>query len=359
MKHLKTASGIAGVLFMAGAWFLPQSAFAFTAELVSISPEPTQDISDMMGGAPDGVALFGWQDTPETEYTAVFSVDEEPAVVITVGGDMTVDSNWEYSADDSTVTVAFTAKSIVATNEQSGELEERPYTVLALVPAVELGQDGPPAEMIGSWFATNVEDWQMIPPSEGTPAFGYELTGPAGSTAYFRMFMPEGIRELLSTFMGEELSWDDMAVFSGDDQSSMSITEVTGGALVDIDVTFSSKAPGTSGGASIASTGTVTKRITVTEQEPVSISATKNSLKKGRKVTVYGWLKNGQANQTVTLWRKVKGASSFTKWQTLTTEADGYYSYQFTAKKTAKYKAKYKKNGTTKVSSTKRIVVND
>ncbi len=307
----------------------------------------------MIGDAPENITLFGWLTEVDTEYTAVFSVDEEPALVITIGGDMTADENWEYDADAGTVTVTFTATGIIAANDETGELGEDPVSVIALVPAVEIGEDGPPEEMTGSWFATNIDDWELIPPSEENIAFGYQLTGPQGSTGYFRMFMPESMRELLSQFAGEELSWDDLAVFSGDEQSSISITEVDGGALVNINVTFTS----TSAGASIASAGTVTKRITVSEQEHVSISATKSSLKKGKKVRIFGWLKNGKKNQTVTIWRKRKGESEFTKWKTLTTEDDGYYALRFAPKKTATYKVQYTKNGKTKKSDTKKISV--
>src|SRR3989338_3241603 len=96
---------------------LPLSGWAFTAELQSISPEPQQDISDQITDAPDGVVVAGWIGIEEyTEYTAVFTADESPAGVITPGGDMSLDTPWEYDATAGTVTVVFTGAGLKSTD---------------------------------------------------------------------------------------------------------------------------------------------------------------------------------------------------------------------------------------------------
>jgi hypothetical protein len=71
MKHANLASGIAGGMLLLGVWLLPSSALAFSAELESISPEPIEDLSDMIGDAPETVAVFAWFNEVGTEYTAV------------------------------------------------------------------------------------------------------------------------------------------------------------------------------------------------------------------------------------------------------------------------------------------------
>lgn len=330
---------------------LPVSGWAFTAELQSISPEPTLDISDQITGAPDDVVLAGWVGIEEdTEYTAVFTADESPAGVITPGGDMSLDTPWEYDATAGTVTVVFTGAGLKSTDDSPSNMG-----IVALVGVVAEGEDGPPAEMTGFWLATDVMNWELIPPSpeQDTPAFGYSLTGPAGETGFLHMFMPTGIKDLLSQYSGQELSWDDLAVFSGDSQSSLSLTEVDGGAYIDINVVFSD----TTTSVSVASSA-VTKKLTVQEQLPVSLAASKTELKKNKTFDLYGWLKNGKKNQSVTVWRKQSGEKTFTKIDTLTTVKAGYFSETYTAKKTAKYKVKYRTSSGTKTSSVTTVTVN-
>lgn len=339
---------------------LPLSTWAFTVGLQSISPTPEEDISSMVGDAPELVEVFGWiidgADIDDAvEYTAVFTVDEEPAGVIVPGSEMSIDTPAVYDEVAGTYTVHFVPVGM----EQPTDSESPENVVIAAlvgVADIDAGEDGPPEEMKGFWLSTNVQDWALIPPSpeQATPAFGFSLTGPVGEIGVMKVFMPDGIRDLLSEYSGQDLEWADMAVFDGDDQASLGITEVAGGALFELNVVFSETAVVTPSGKKT----TVTKTLTVQERLPISLAANKTELNKGKQFRLYGWLKNGKKNQTVTVWRKLTGENNYTKVDTLTSETDGYFKKKYTARKTAKYKVKYRNNGKTISSEITTVTVN-
>ena len=321
---------------------------AMTVEVVSISPEPQMDISDMMTDVPAGVGIAAWLLDDNVEYTAVLAVDEAPAVIINPGGDIDPEQPWVYDETTGTLTVVFTSTGL----KQASDADPDNASIIAVVPPVELGEDGPPVEMTGAWLNTNVQNWELIPPSPDNVAFGFSLTGPAGETGFFHMFMPETMVDLLSELSGEDLTIEDLAVFNGDNQSSMSITEIEGGAYIDINVTFSEAVV-----APTAKNSSITKNITVQEQLPISLAANKTTVKSSGKAQLFGWLKSGQKDKTIEVWRKVKGAESFTKWKQVKTNKAGRYEVKFTPSKTASYKVKYKASGKTKVSSVTKITV--
>ncbi len=346
MKLRTIATTIAGNLALALVLFAHPSS-ALTVDVVSISPEPQMDITDMLSGAPTGVGMVGWLLDSDMEYTAVLSVDEAPAVVITPGADIAVDQPWVYDATAGTVTVIFTGTGLK-------QLSDGPdnAAIIAVVPPVAEGEDGPPVEMTGAWMSTNVQDWELIPPTQDNVAFGFSLTGPVGETGFFHMFMPQGIIDLLSEMNGKELTIQDLAVFNGNDQASMSITEIAGGAYIDINVTFAAAVV-----APTANSNSVTKSITVQEQLPISLAANKTSLKKGATANLFGWLKSGRQNKSIEVWRKVEGESTFTKWKSTKTNKAGRYEVEFTARQSASYKVKYHTAGKVKSSSVETITV--
>lgn len=312
----------------------------------------------MITDAPENVVVSAWmidEDdvTNETSYTAVFTADEQPAGSIVVGGDMSTDAAPVWDEETGTYTVQFTAAGLKST---SGAGENVMF--VALVGVVNEGEDGPPAAMSGFWLATNVEGWALIPPSESqeTPAFGFSLTGPSGETGFIHMFMPTGVKDMMSEFMGKDLEWEDLAVFNDDSQASLNLTEVDGGAYINVTVKFSTTVTTTATRVS-TDVSSVTKEVTVQEQKSVSLASNKTEVSKGSKFRLYGWLKNGRSNQTVTVWRKRAGEDGFTKVATLTTTDDGYFSKQFTAGKTARFKVKYKKGSRTLLSSIQRVTV--
>lgn len=353
MNNMRTLlSGLTVSFFVVACMALPRSGQAFSVELVSILPEPSVDISDQLGAGPSEdaeVEMFGWLTEEDTEYVAVFNVDEEPAMLVTPGGDVSLTTPPEYDSDAGTYTVTFTASGLIGSQPAPGTV-----SLIAMVGAVEVGEDGPPAEMRGGWLSTNLQDWELIPPSPDNVAFGYNLTGPVGETGFLHMFIPNTLIDLLSSLSGVDLDPQDMAVFNGNDQSSISITELDDGIYVDINVEFSEDTSTVS-----ATSSTVTKSLTVARKLPVSLAAVDYSVKKGRNAELYGWLRNGKKNQTVTLWQKI-GKGKFTKLRTLTTKADGYFTskVKITSKKDRKYKVKWRKSGKVKVSSVQTITVN-
>ncbi|MBI2415628.1 MAG: hypothetical protein HYV33_03140 [Candidatus Kerfeldbacteria bacterium] len=326
---------------------LPVSGWAFTAELQSISPEPQLDISDMMGDLPDRVAIAGWI-LDETdiengvEYTAVFTADEVPAGVITPGATLSLDTPPVWDEVANTYTVQFVPTGM---KQPTGSDSPENVAMVALVGVADTaaGEDGPPEEMRGFWLSTDVQEWALIPPSpnQTTPAFGFSLTGPIDETGSMTVFMPDGIKDLLSEYSSQDLEWADMAVFDGDNQASLDITETDGGALFELSVVFTETVTTTP----TASSKTVTKTLTVQKQLPISLAANKTKLKHGKQFRLYGWLKNGQRNQTIAIWRKQTGEKTYTKVNTVTTEHDGYFDQAYTARKTASYKVKYRRNG--------------
>lgn len=339
-------------LFGLGLFLAPQPSHALTASLVSLTPDAS-DISDQVQ-LPDDVTGFAFMGTADQAYEAIIAVDEEPAMVILPGGEMDLDQNWTYDSVNSQVVVNFTASGV------KGEFAENfpegtAVFVIALVPVATEGQDGPPEAMKGAWLSTNIMNWSLIAPSQEKPYFGFELTGPSGESGFLHMFIPSTVIDLLSEYSGKDLSAESMAVFENNDQSSATVTDVDGSAYVDINVTFTNNVTSPAD----AATTDVVKEITAGAKLPVSLAATKYSVNKGKKTTLYGWIKSGKADKTVTLWRKIKGADEYVKIATLTTDEDGYFSTKVEINKTANYKVKYKRNtgATAKISPIQKVRV--
>ncbi|EKD79310.1 MAG: hypothetical protein ACD_41C00103G0002 [uncultured bacterium] len=354
-QRFKYAIGLVGVSLA-----FPLSSWAFVAELQSISPEPQLDISDMVGGAPERVVVFGWvidesDISDETIYTAVFTADQEPAGVIMPGAQLSVDEPPVWDDVAGTFTVQFTPTGM----KQPTDSDSPENVVIAALVGVadnEAGENGPPEEMKGFWLSTNVEGWELIPPSpeQATPAFGFSLTGPVGDTGFMTVFMPDGIKDLLSEYTGQDLEWSDMAVFDGDNQASLGISEVAGGALFELTMVFTESVTVTPS----AKNTTVTKTLTVQEQQPISLASNKTELNKGKQFRLYGWLKNGKQNRTVTVWRKQAGEKTYTKVDTLTTGEDGYFNATYKGRKTSRYRVKYRTTGIPLVSAVVKVTVN-
>lgn len=322
-----------------------------TIQLLTVSPDAEQiDTSQMQ--PPESVQLFAFEGTVGQEYDLQFSSTESPAVVIGINGDMTVEQNWSYDETTDIISVHLqytgpTARSEDAQDRQPSAEEENPMAkafMLAFVFAVEEGEDGPPAEMIGSWFTTNVQNWELVPPSPENPAFGYKLSGQPGTQGYFHMFIPDSMITLLGEMSGKELTVSDLAVFNGDDQSSLAVTAVEGGAMVEINVIFKEtlnavKRDPSSGHDNTSSL--ITKEITVQEQLPVSLTPNLSAVKRGKAVQLYGWVANGQPKTEVTIWKKLAHESEFTVVKKLRTKKNGLFKMKFKPKATATYKATY------------------
>lgn len=336
-----------------GLFFAPAPTHALTATLVNIEPaiDASQDQSSLMTW-PSGATGNAYLATPDETYTLTYLVDESPAMVVGLGAQMNLDQNWVYDADAGKVDITITNVGI-----QGNDMpipEGFSFFAVALIEVAEAGVDGPPAEMTGAWLSTDVLDWSLIPPAEGAPFFGFSLTGPSGITGFLNMYVPSATIDLISSFTGKTLTPADMAVFENDDQSSTSITDVDGNAYIDINVTFTNNIT-----TPTTTAADVTKEITTGTKQTVSLAATKYSVTKGNKTKLYGWLKSGKQNKTVTVWRKLNGADTYTKIETLTTGTDGYFHTKVTVNKTAHYKIKYKRNSsaTAKYSPVQKVSV--
>lgn len=332
---------------------LPQRLSAAEVELVSITPD-AQNVSDLMPqpeDAPAGTAFFAFVPAPGTaedeEYTAVFSADQEPAVVVTLGTEV---ESWSYDATAGTVTVT----TIYRGGFFGPDGEQDPTFVISISFPVAPGEQGPPEEATGVWMSTNITDWQMIPPQPGDekPQFGFILTGPAGTDGFFKMFLPQSLIDLMGEYMGEQLDIVDLAVFVDDEQASMAVEEVDGGALFNISITFTENTTQVEE-RETEGVDSVTKEVMAGEQLAVSLAAEKTKVKKGGSTNLFGWIKNGKKGETVTLWQKLAGETKYTKVTALKTKKNGYFVYEVTMSKTASFKVKYG----SKSSSVKKVTV--
>jgi hypothetical protein len=92
-------------------------------------------------------------------------------------------------------------------------------------------------------MATNISplDWTLIPPEASSPNFGYQISGPVGQSGFLRMFIPASMFSYISTLVGQTVTPNDMAVFSGTTQTNVLVEDQgNGSALVKVSVPFSS-----------------------------------------------------------------------------------------------------------------------
>ncbi|MDP3970193.1 MAG: hypothetical protein Q8P90_00670 [bacterium] len=339
---------------------IPAVANAGTAELVNINPTAT-DLSQYGGTSdvPAGTHLDVFGGVIGTQYTAVYTVDAEPAMVVLVGAEEL--QPWVYDANAGTLTVYVDFTGFAEGIEfgaPSANLDfdipeiptsPDPFSIAVVWP--DDAGNGLPSEMIGTTMATNTDTWNIIPPDENDANFGFELSGPAGSTVNFYMFIPQAVIDLLSSYSDTTLNIEDLAVSLNDEQATLAVTENTerGGADVDISVLMSE----TKTVISSLSASTAATSITVARKKPVSIAATKGTIKKGKYTKIFGWIRSGKKDKRVTLWKKVKGTDTFVKFKSLRTNKKGKYSHRMKPGKTQVIKAKFK----TKVAK-KKITVN-
>lgn len=333
--------------------FPSPSRAALTVNLDSMAPSNVIDFSDQIkpeGPAPyEELKGYRYQSPLGTEYQAVFTLldggapPQTPPFLVVAGGEV---KSFDYDKSTGAMTVSIKTKKFYP----PGESEAAPVFVFAFVATVDdsFTTDGPPHAMSGGYVGTNVVDWDIVPPETDTPGFGVSLTGGAGETGFFRMFLPASMLDWMSGLAGKELAASDLAVFIDDKQASLSIEEMDGGALVKIKITYKKASTKTA-----ALAGQVTKQIVAKEKLKVSLAKEKN-VKKGKKAKLYGWLKNGKKNKVVKIKKKLKKKGSFKLWKKAKTNKRGYFYKKWEPKKTAYYKA-YFKNKKGKVRKSPRI----
>lgn len=342
---------------------LPASVQAeLTVTFQSIDPP----ISRRTEGIPPqpGVQLFvfdtGGQSIPQ-QYTAVFQVSELPATAVLTACKL---GGYTYDSGSGELTLTFEHVGYVPNSTPPGPPTD---FGIAFVPVGGAGGQGIPAAMAGSWMSTNISPtfnspgWELLPPSQNNPGFGFVLNGPEGETGFFKMFIPQSLIDLMSQLYGEPMTAADLALFNGNSQASVAVNEVFAGetllgALVDINVVFSQfvqsvddeldEASLQSYKASkpLRSLATVNKSLTVRRGLQVSLTASQTRAPKGSRVELFGWVKNGSPGEKVLLTSNAKPPQKgLVKWKRLTLDADKRYSAFYTVKNTRNFQTVYKK----------------
>lgn len=335
-------------MLLAGAlvYLLPTPVLAASAEVISTGG--AVDITDTahLLSPDEHTIVFAFEGEDEATYDLVFATDGEPTLIVTVGADMTNAHAWEYDAATNQLAMQVTYQGIVTEDDDPTNSDQ--MFIVTLTFSSETESDGSaPTGMDGVGMATNMLQWLVIAPTPDSPYFGFQLTGTPGTTGFFHMFIPGTGIDHLASVSGEELDPASMAVFVDGQQASLNVTEVDGGAYIDLNITFDEDLLGVS-----SSSSDIIKKVTTGPKEPISLVAKKNSLSQGGTNRLYGWIKQTKANQAVAIYRKLKGESKFTVWKTVETNSEGYYKVKYTAKKTGEFKAKYKKAETDKVKVT-------
>lgn len=195
--------------------------------------------------------------------------------------------------------------------------------------------EGPPLEARGSFMSTNIYAWCVIPPSETSPFFGFQLSGPSGTKGFFKKKLSAGLVGLLSTLAGKTLEPSNLAIYNGTYEASKSITGTEdGGALISINVKFvktstevsdASKASATSESElSVKAASAVSKTILTSEEEELSLAPKKTTITT-KKTALYGFSSDDAAAAgTKVKIQKVSG-SKYTTVATATVASDGSY----------------------------------
>lgn len=362
---------------------VPLVATADIASNCTITPNSATELSGSVPPQP-GVEIYVYATTQtNVEYTVECDVTEQPASVVVLPADM---ESVTYNEGTGKLTIKFTNTDYLeGSNVQLPPGASTTFSI-AIIPADPAGS-GIPAEMRGSWMATNIPPfgldvsgaggWELIPPDLETPYFGYRLNGPDGSTGFFKMFIPDSMKELLEDLINLEsptpvsLQWSDLAVFNDNQQASMSITEQAGGALVSILVTFTEGATEIPDNQQpnfhkmLAQGAGVDKNITVGKAKPLSLTASNVTPVRASQVTLYGWVQSCQPGEKVKLTSanafknaKAKGGKALTRynkkgWKQVTVQNDCSYSHSYKVKKNDVFQTILKRKGEKALKSNK------
>lgn len=360
----------------------PLSAAADITSNCTITPNSANLLDDSIPPQA-GVEIFVFStNQTNVEYTFECDVTEQPASVVVLPAEM---ESVVYDNATGKLAVTFVNTDYI----EGSNVPAPPGTTtfsIAVIPADPAGT-GVPVEMRGSWMATNIPPfgldmsgaggWELLPPDEEDPFFGYRLNGPEGSTGFFKMFIPDSMKQLLEDLVNAEsptpvtLEWSDLAVFNDDQQASMSITEQAGGALVDIQVTFTEGTTDIPDNQEPAlfklrtTTGGVDKEITVGKAKPISLTASNVKPTKGTLLSLYGWVQNCQPGEKLKLTSanafklaKSKGGKKLTRyrkkgWKQVTVEEDCSYSQSYKIRKNDVFQAILKRKGERAIKSNK------
>lgn len=344
---------------------------AQTTQFVSATSDPNNTSLSLRGGSlppQPGVELFvfdpvGWPpagDTPfGTRYTLTFKTNEQPASLVAIPGEVlsyaySVGTSGDPSYPDELV-IEFTHEPYAGGVE--AELPGPPSDfAIAIIPADGMSI---PESLRGSYMATNISPlaWRLIPPSDASVSFGFEVSGNNGQVAFFDLFVPDSLITDWSALLGRTLTQDDLALFSNNYQASTSFERVEGtnpGALVEIQFTFSPSSnqvvdvvkaveeKSLAQPKALPPRGKVTKRFTVGEAPALSLLASSKVVPFRRRVTLYGWARYGSANEVVKISQQSRIAALGRKRgvvKKVRLNADGKFITSIKMLKTDKFKA--------------------
>lgn len=330
----------------------------------TVPPQPGVElfVFDPLGSPTPGDPPYG------TKYTLTFKTSEQPASVVAIPGKVlsyayTTGTSGDPSYPDELV-IEFTHEPYAGGVE--AELPGPPSDFsIAIIPA---DGSGIPASLRGSYMATNISPlaWRLIPPSDASVRFGFEITGNNGQVAFFDLFVPDSLIADWSALLGRALTQEDLALFSNNDQASTSFARVEGanpGALIAIRLSFNPATnlvvdviepdlaePEPASAKSLVQTkalpplAKVTKRLTVGEAPVLSLLATNRVVPYRRKVTLYGWARYGAPGEVVKITQQSLIASRGPKRaviKKLRLDADGKFVTSIKMLKTDKFKASH------------------
>ncbi|MFH1536931.1 MAG: hypothetical protein ABID45_03025, partial [Patescibacteria group bacterium] len=259
---------------------------------------------------------------------------------LTSGADI---QSWSYNANTQIFTVN------VVTAEFASPFPElaNTFVVQVIFPEEDYieGSFGIPVELTGAYISSTVMGWSLAPPTSYLPFFEIGLEGEADTSGFFHMFIPKGTIDMISGFVGETVSVNELAVYVDDAQSSTRATELNNGGYIQINVTFSE------GDTSIASNGLsyVSKSVKTGQREPIKLFSNKTRIKKGKKVKLFGFIQDAKKDIKIKVLKKIKGKKKYKKIKTITTNKNGYFRTKIKMKKTAFFKVKQKKKKSSRI----------
>lgn len=313
---------------------LAQSGFSFT--LNSINPTANQITPPAHPPDPSQapVEIVAIEGTPGTDYTMVFDVSEQPAVVFGLG---CVINTYTYDSMAGQLTLQIKQLEFIDKGANFEDPNKEFFTISAFKAAPMNSNQGPGPEARGTYFSTNLNprDFEIFPPMPDFPGFGFRLSGPKGRLGLFKMFIPQTVINLIGQAAGKTLSATDLAIFNvtnrRNNQASDAVTELNGGALISIGVDFTSgstkikedfQPPETFDGTNRPTI--VTKKLVLLEKQDLSF-APENFTVSGNRLKVYGFVKDSALIGT-RLKIQQKVGRKFQNAATALVQNDGSYS---------------------------------
>lgn len=327
-------------------FFAPQASFAQTITLDEVSPIVDEDITppDNQKAGEENFYTFWFKGQIGTEYTATFAVSEEPAFTFVSGGDMSLENNVSYDAEAGTFSVTYEAVPLQQIDAESSLVldENQTLTIVAVSFPVAEGENGPGEAVIGSWLASNFQEWTLTTPSEDNNMMGATVQGDAGDTGDFKMYMPSSALSQMAEYDNtEDYTAEDMAVYEDGDKISQTVEAASGGAYISFSTTLPEESSDEEGTQStFPSTQGVSQSITVAPIEAISLNASKVRVEKSGYVKLSGKIKSGLKGKKITLWQRFQN-TKLKKFDTVTTKKNGKFELRVQVKRNVIFKAKH------------------